>query len=85
MTKFIAFNPHCESLPYGGVHFVFANGWTVSVQWKVGNYCDEDGSTAEIAAWDESGDWYRFDTGDTVLGWRTPDQVVAFMALIAAA
>lgn len=52
-----------------GVHVTFENGWSVSIQWGPGNYCDNYGasfyapppkdgwssSTAEIAAWPERG------------------------------
>jgi hypothetical protein len=55
-----------------GFHITFENGWTVSVQWGSGNYCDnysrpysentlcgaEGSQTAEIAAWDANGKWY---------------------------
>ena len=59
-----------------GFQMTFANGWTVSVQWGVYNYCDhytarwtEDANakvgalgstTAEIAAWDANKVWYQF-------------------------
>lgn len=57
-----------------GFQMTFPNGWTVSVQWGPGNYCEnksmsggwnapikEDfwkSRTAEIAAWDKNGVWY---------------------------
>lgn len=75
----------------------FANGWTVSVQWGFGNYCenhsigkldfssdhglDFQSSNAEIAAWDRNGNWYRF-TNDNVKGYRTPDEVADFITMI---
>lgn len=78
-----------------GFHIVFANGWTVSVQFGPGNYCDnydlqigsdekeagENGSgTAEVAAWPDSGDMVRFgDDGDTVAGRKTPTDVLALL------
>lgn len=59
-----------------GFQMTFANGWTVSVQWGIGNYCDhstarwtEDANakvgalgstTAEIAAWDANKVWHNF-------------------------
>jgi hypothetical protein len=39
-----------------GIHMTFANGWTVSIQWGIGNYCDnrwnygEDYSEAQLRA-----------------------------------
>lgn len=84
MAKFKVFaGEYGEKTDQGGLHMTFANGWTVSIQWRDGNHCDRDRSTAEIAAWSSGGDWYRFDDGNTVKGWVTPDDVVEFMALIA--
>jgi hypothetical protein len=50
--------------------------------------CGERGSTdAEIAAWPEGGSLRAFPEfgfdGDTVKGWVTPDEVLAFMTHIA--
>lgn len=79
-----------------GFHMAFKNGWTVSVQFGPGNYGDnydrsfydkeplEPSRTAEIAAWDEENNWYRFDNGDTVQGYQTPEQVLEFMNKIKA-
>lgn len=72
-----------------GFHVTFANGWTVSVQWHVGAYADPSGTdsrtcrTAEMAAWDSDRNWYTFADGDKVAGYRTPEQVVAFMNEVA--
>ena len=38
---------------------------------------------AEIAAWDASGKWHEFEH-DSVAGWCSPEQVLAFMNEIAA-
>jgi len=76
-----------------GFHITFDNGWTVSVQFGAGNYCDHYGSlefgksaepstTAEIAAWDSVGKWYEFET-DSVKGYCSPAEVLAFINLIA--
>ena len=74
----------------------FANGWTVSVAFGTGNYCDSDNTggfnepmrhfrwethTAEIAAWDANDDWYDFGT-DTVKGWCKPNEVAEFIAMV---
>lgn len=62
-----------------GFHITFENGCTVSVQFGVGNYCENrdrwnveneadsimwDSRDAEIAAWDANGDWIRPDYED---------------------
>lgn len=82
-----------------GFHVTFENGWTVIVQFGGGNYSanyDEPiggklldpsyelppSATAEIAAWPQEGDWYDFGD-DTVAGWKTPADVLAFMQEIA--
>jgi hypothetical protein len=81
-----------------GFSMKFANGWTVSVQFGPGNYCDnrhmpidsesdrlagKEGSTnAEIAAWDADGNWHNFGD-DTVCGWCSTDDVANFIAQIA--
>ena len=60
-----------------GFHVTFANGYTVSVQWGPGNYCDnyndsylsgsgtESGkkgsSTAECAVWGPDGGFIKYD------------------------
>lgn len=81
-----------------GFHVTFENGWTVSVQFGPGNYCenrDKDfdmpnvekywhSPDAEFAAWDKDGKWFDFEDGDTVQGWGTPAQVLEFMTMIAA-
>jgi len=74
-----------------GFHITFENGWTVSVQFGFGTYCDNRyiapahaSANAEVAAWPAKGDWYRFKDGDTVRGYMTPAEVLAFMNEIAA-
>ena len=75
---------------HNGFHITFANGYTVSVQFGSGNYCENrDGkkdrsSNAEIAAWDANGKWIQLDEHDDVLGWQSADQVLAIMNRIAA-
>lgn len=75
-----------------GFHVKFENGWTVSVQFGPGNYCENKNSDcklpraidlwtspdAEIAAWDAQGNWHHFESDD-VEGQQTPAQVLAFM------
>ena len=76
-----------------GFHMTFANGNTVSVRWDPGNYCDNynneakadvpASATAEIAGWSAEGRWYEFPDGDSAQGHQTPEQVLAFMNLLA--
>jgi len=77
-----------------GFQIMFENGWTVSVQFGRGNYCDNrsmkfvgqeivnKSPDAEIAAWDENGVWYKFDESNTVKGWVKSDEVADFIAMI---
>jgi len=44
---------------------------------------DIESETAEIAAWDAEGNWYEFD-GDTVDGYKSPAEVLAFLTMVAA-
>jgi len=83
-----------------GFHMTFANGLTASVQWGAGNYCDNhfpkdmdfsfskdaESNTAEVAVWDENGNWLdpcEFVTGvhsdGMVAGYLTPEQVSEFL------
>ncbi len=82
-----------------GFQIKFENGWTVSVKWGVGNYCDHHGSlwdlnrdayvgaagstTAEIAAFDANKKFYDFEGGETVKGWATPAEVAEFISFVA--
>lgn len=77
-----------------GFTMTFNNGWTISVQFGYGNYCENgrhpDGynfykgkdkitsSDAEIAIWNEEGDWYDFGP-DSVKGYCTPDEVAEWI------
>lgn len=79
-----------------GFHITFANGWTISVQFGNGNYCDnydfrgtsvesgEKGSSdAEVATISPSGDLFPcplFESGDTVEGQCSPEKVAALIA-----
>lgn len=79
-----------------GFHITFANGYTVSVQWNSGNYCEPRGDVftdtktvarkctqAEVAAWNDAG-WVQLSTEDDVIGWQSPDEVLAIMQKVAA-
>lgn len=72
-----------------GFHITFANGYTASVQWGKGNYCDnrygKDGDpseTAECAAWNPKGDWVK-GVDDDVFPNQSPADVLAFLNRIA--
>ncbi len=74
-----------------GFHITFENGWTVSVQFGVGNYCENYNNdvkefreigkvgyasdTAEIWAWDLDTNRYPPEP----LGYQTPEQILKFM------
>lgn len=77
-----------------GFSLTFKNGWTISVQFGYGNYCDNyrhpDGwdfskkqevtqsSDAEIAIWDANGEWYNFGS-DTVKGYCSANEVAEWI------
>ena len=78
-----------------GFAITFENGWTASVQWGPGNYCDNryvhidfipqkpmTSKDAEIAAWDSKGVWHRFESDD-VKGYCKPAEVLEFLNMIA--
>lgn len=74
-----------------GFHITFENGWRVSVQFGVGNYCDNYNNpveefreigkvayasdTAEIWAWDANGNHYPEDPK----GHQSPKEILKFM------
>jgi hypothetical protein len=74
-----------------GFQITFANGYTVSVQWGNGNYCEKkqyggygeemkhqvwESPNAEVAVWDKNGDWVRpAGINDDVKGYQTPEEV----------
>lgn len=76
-----------------GFSITFQNKWTISVQFGVGNYCENGyigeyggeklkekhfSSDCEIAIWDESGEWYNFGY-DHVQGYCTPKEVAEWI------
>ena len=75
-----------------GFHMTFENGYTISVQFGSGNYCDnrhlawdapiEPSKTAEIAIWPEGGDLIEFPHGDSVRGWCTADEVAQIISQV---
>ena len=77
-----------------GFQMTFANGYTVSVQFGAGNYCDNRNdfgcsevecasNNAEVAIWDVNGEWVCFGA-DEVVGWQTADLVAKLLASTAA-
>lgn len=66
----------------------FANGYTVSLAMGTSMYCTGDAETgfssAEVAAWDADGNWVKLGDNDDVIGWQSPEQVLAIMNKIAA-
>jgi hypothetical protein len=84
-----------------GFQITFDNGWTVSVQFGPGNYCEHHHSMgimayeapqkttlweamqAEIAAWNSRNQWLPFEY-DTVAGYKSPAEVLAFINRVSA-
>lgn len=83
-----------------GFHITFVNGWTVSVQFGPGNYCDnynsrfdenarrrcgeQGSSTAECAVWGGDGNMVRHFDGETVSNRSTPAEVLELLNWAAA-
>ena len=81
-----------------GFQMTFENGWTISVQFGYGNYCDNhhhpegwnfskkqevtESSDAEIAIWGADGKWYNFGS-DTVKGYCSADEVATWIKFTA--
>lgn len=73
-----------------GFHIKFANGWTVSVQFGIGDYCENHNNpveefrefgkvsyasdNAEVWAWNSEGSY-----PEEPLGYQTPEQILKFM------
>jgi hypothetical protein len=82
-----------------GFQITFENGWTASVQWGDGNYCSNrylfghnykrlgepvpPSTTAEVAAWDTKGRYYRGkDWSESIKGYCSPEEVAGFLYLV---
>ncbi|KKN40175.1 hypothetical protein LCGC14_0736070 [marine sediment metagenome] len=76
----------------GGFHMQFRNGWTASIQFGAGNYCQNhhadldfkrkegwESSDAEVARWPSDGEFEPINGSDTVKGWLSADDVLAFL------
>ena len=59
MTK--AFRTTTELGYHDGFQMTFKNGCTISVQFSEHTYSDGGKTTAEVAAWDDKGNWLMFD------------------------
>ena len=74
----------------GNFAMTFANGYTVSVAMGVGIYIYSNGnpddgySSVEVAAWDAEGNWVKLGDNNDVIGWQSPEEVLAIMNKIAA-
>ncbi len=65
----------------------FANGYTVSLAMGEGMYSTAGGegfTSAEVAAWDKDGNWVKLQDNDDVIGWQSPEQILAIMNKVAA-
>jgi len=72
-----------------GIHLTFDNGYTISIQFGSGNYCDNksiaygeipDGAnTAEVAAWGPGGEWMELGENDKAIGWQSPNDILNTM------
>ena len=81
-------------ITHKGFQITFDNGWTVSVMFGGGNYCENQDdkywmpndetvsvyecNTAEVAAWDKDNNWFDFGD-DKVNGWCEPNYVADFI------
>ena len=79
MSKFKA----TQNTYNNGFHITFENGCTVSVQFHKSNYSDGGETTAEVAAWDQNGNWIKLNDADDVCGWCSPDEVLDIMNKVA--
>ncbi len=77
-----------------GFQMTFENGWTISVQFGYGNYCQNNhhpkgfyfsknqditsSEDAEIAIWDRNGQWFNFGS-DTVKGYCSTNEVAEWI------
>ena len=83
-----------------GFMMQFENGFKISVQWGVGNYCTRkmdgdfkesmnqdhwESATAEIAVFGKDGNMIPLTKHDTVAGWLTTDEVAKVIAICSSA
>jgi hypothetical protein len=82
-----------------GFRMTFENGWTISVQWGKGNYCERQSyktahlkepetqvmsGDAEISMWDARGKDLEIEEWSSVRGWLTSDEVAEWLTRVAA-
>jgi hypothetical protein len=90
----------CSDHGHRGFQLTFANGYTISVQWGTGNYCEarhdqntKESPNAEVAVW--SNRFSRRSAGricdnwtgfgnDQVCGWLTTDRVATLISAVQA-
>jgi hypothetical protein len=80
-----------------GFRITFDNGYTLSVQYGLGNYCDRqdygqfnepsdpskiESSTCEIAVWDKDLEWVRLSEHDDVAGWIPAQTIPQIMVCV---
>lgn len=58
-----AFKTTAERGYNDGFQMTFENGCTISVQFSKHTFSDGGQTTAEVAAWDNQGNWLLFDEG----------------------
>lgn len=79
--------------PNNNIHMTFANGYTLSIAFGGGNYCENRESeykkaptsckNAEVAAWDVKGVDIELPHGrGTDAGWLSPEQVAEIITYV---
>ena len=84
-----------------GFRMTFENGFSISVQWGVGNYCEKkdrgqwdestkhdywDSNSAEIAVFGKDGEFITItDYPDVIAGWLSTDKVAKCITIIQSA
>jgi hypothetical protein len=68
-----------------GFTITFQNGYTISVQFNKHTFCDNGNSSAEVAVWNDKGNWLLFDKdnslwieisdGSDVMTYQSPEDV----------
>lgn len=91
----VVYAPNGELYQVQDGQMTFDNGYTVSVQFGGGNYCENydkeirreissESPNAEIATWKDDGKLIEFKSwGDTVKGYQSPNNVLTFMNFVA--
>lgn len=76
-----------KRMNHNGFKMTFTNGNTISVMFGLHTYSDSGKTTAEVAAWNESGYWMLFqdgkwiivENGNEVMPRQTPEEVAEMM------